>query len=164
MTTESKTDPRASGGLVLLGAGAAALVVTAVATGLGALVEGGPGALGALTGSLLATVVLAFGLQVTHVVTKLQPELSLVVALMTYGLQLAMVTAVLAGLSRSGALGSQLDASWTVGGVVAAVLVWASVQVALYSRLRIPLYDLREPRAGTASSAPLSTPARVSER
>ncbi|GAB2883648.1 hypothetical protein [Nocardioides pacificus] len=168
MTTESKTDPRASGALVLLGAGVASLIATLLIAALGAVLDGRPAAYGALVGALLVTAVFAFGLQVIHVVSRLQPELSLVVAMMTYGLQVAMVTAVFARLSASGALGTDLDASWTVGGVVAAVGVWTTAQVVLSSRLRIPAYDLslaaRSPRPVAVASASLSTPTRPGER
>lgn len=134
----------------LLGPAVAAAVVGVVLVIAGALAAGSTAALAAAVGSVAVTVVFAFGNLTVGVVARLMPSLSLVFALMTYALQLAAVTAVFAGLARSGALDESLDRTWLAAGVIAATLAWTLAQVVVNMRARVLLYDL--PSQGAEAS------------
>lgn len=141
-TSERRADP---GTRVLVGAMLAALVVSAAATGVAAAV-GGPGAVaGAAVGGFSLAVVMAFGTYVVHVASNAVPGLSLMVAIMTYALQIAMMVAFFLVLARSGALEKSVDGAWLVAGVVVASLTWSTAQIWFSTRARIPLYDLSRP-------------------
>jgi ATP synthase protein I len=70
------------------------------------------------------------------------PSASLLVALMTYALQVVLMGAVAVVLARSGLVGDELSRSWFAGAVIAVTLTWLMVQVWLVGRQRIPVYDL----------------------
>lgn len=141
MTTESKQSaPR--GVSPLLGAAAASALLVVILVPVGALVSGPPGALGALVGGGLGVAVFAFGTGVVHVVSDLLPSASLLLALLTYLLQLLVVAAVATGLETSGVAGESLSRGWFGAGIIAVALWWLAVQVWLFTRLRIPAYDL----------------------
>lgn len=148
MTTESTRAARgagAPGGVgVLLGAGAAAVLLGLVLTLVGALTGGPAAAFGALTGTLLVVAVFAFGSLTVSVASGLVPAASLLVALLTYTLQVAVMGLAFVGLSGSGLLEETLDRRWLAAGVVAGTLVWLVAQVVLTTRARIPAYDLPE--------------------
>src|SRR5688572_26601721 len=97
MTTESKTGPR-TGLSPVLGALAAGTVAVLLLVLLGALVDGRPGAVGALAGGVLTLVVFALGLAAVGFVARLLPGASLLVALMTYALQLLVLALVVAAI------------------------------------------------------------------
>jgi ATP synthase protein I len=160
MTTESKKDPRASGTRVLLDAALAALVLGLGATVAAAFVTGSAGAYGALAGTALVLVVFGFGAVVVNTVAGVMPTASLMVALLTYTLQVVLMGVVFAGLSRSGLLDDTLDRSWLAGVVIGGTFGWLTTQVVLTSRLRIPAYDL--PKA--APSEPVATGSRRPEQ
>lgn len=142
MTTRSKQDPRSSGARVLLGAALAALVL-GVATALtGALAAGSAAAYGALVGTALVLVVLGFGSVVVDAVAGVMPTASLLVALLTYTLQVVLMGLVLIALSGSGLLDDTLDREWLAGTVIGGTFGWLGVQLILTTRMRIPVYDL----------------------
>ena len=63
-------------------------------------------------------------------------------ALLTYALQLMVMALVLVALETSGVAGDQLARGWLSAGVIAITLMWMAVQIWLFTKLRIPLYDL----------------------
>lgn len=142
MTTETLHDTRKTGARVLLGAALAALVTggTVVLTGL--VVGGRAAASGALAGALLVVLVFGLGAFAVNAVAGVMPEASLVVALLTYVLQVVLMGLVFWALSASGALGTTLDERWLAGTVVAGTVVWLAVQILATSRARIPVYEL----------------------
>lgn len=149
MTTEPRPHAGHAVSRVLVGA----VVVTLVA-GLGLALVGGlavdaPAAYGALVGTLLAVAVLAFGSFSVNVVAGVMPAASLMVALLTYALQVVLMVVVLLAISRSGLLDDTLRRGWLAGAVIAGTLVWMVAQVVLTTRTRIPVYDLPERRAQT---------------
>jgi ATP synthase protein I len=165
MTTETPRETararRDGGSAVLVGAGLGTVAAGLLATLAGALVDGAPAAYGALVGAALVVVVFAFGSATVHAVAGLLPAASLVVALLTYALQLLVVLVVLSALDGSGAVGDTLSRGWLAGAVVVGALAWTFVQVALATRVRIPVYELPEPDAahpsGQAPQGPLTT-------
>ena len=86
--------------------------------------------------------VLASGSFVVHVVARAMPSASLLVALLTYGLQITVLGAALLSFRRSGDLGETLHPEWLVAGVVAVTLTWVVAQIWSGARARVLLYDL----------------------
>ena len=142
MTTETPQTRPDPGMGALLGAGVAAALVAVLLVLLAALAGGTPAAYGALVGGVLVIVVLGSGSLVVNVVAGLMPSASLMIALLTYALQLVLMGVVLAALERSGLLEDALDRTWLGGAVITGVLVWTIAQIVLSTRLRIPAYDL----------------------
>lgn len=144
MTTESQDTTRSPGVRVLLGAmivGSAAGLVAALA---GATFDGAPAAYGALVGTLVVILVFAFGSFVVELVARVMPAMSLLVALVTYTLQLVLMLLALFVLSESGMLGESLDPLWLVVAVILGTTGWMIAQVVITTRLRLPVYDLTD--------------------
>jgi ATP synthase protein I len=130
-------------GVALLLQGAAITAVLGAATALvGALVAGRPAATGALVGTALVVLVATGGTLVVNAVAGVLPSASLLVALLTYLLQLVLLLLGFVALERSGMLGDTLDRSWVGGAAIGATLVWLATQVAMSAGTRIPTYDL----------------------
>jgi ATP synthase protein I len=145
MTTETPRTAPFVGGSVLFGAALAALLVGLLAVIVGAFVGGSEAAYGALTGGLLVVAVFFLGAGLVHLVAGLLPAASLLVALLTYILQVVLLAAVFAGLNRSGLLEDALDREWLGGTVIACTVAWMIAQIVLAARLRIPTYDVGAP-------------------
>ncbi|KRF30381.1 hypothetical protein [Nocardioides sp. Soil805] len=141
MTTESKQDTR-RGASPLLGAATAGLVLVVVVVVLAGLVDGRQGALGAAAGGVLALAVFATGTAVVQTAARVMPTASLLVALLTYTLQVVLMGAVAVALSRSGIVGDGPSRGWFAGAVIAVTVTWMVVQVWIVGRQRIPVYDL----------------------
>ena len=136
----------------------AALLVTAllglVGTGLGALLGGAPAALGAAVGFAMVLVFFGTGAVVVNAVATVSPSASMLVALLTYTLQVVLVGVVFAALDGSGALDGTVDRTWAGAAVVVATLVWLVSHIISATRSRQPLYDLPErPSDGREGSA-----------
>ena len=114
------------GAALLLAVGAA---VAASGALLGMGVAGRPQALGAVLGAGLVTGCCAFGAVTVSLVTAYAPRASLLVALLTYTLQVGALALVLAGVQGSSALRSSVDVAWTGGAVVTTTVVWLAVLV-----------------------------------
>ena len=149
MTTETKQDRRDSGVAVLLGAALTTLVVGLLGTLLGGLTGGRPAAYGALVGAAIAFVVFCLGAFVVNAVAGLVPSAALLVALMTYTLQVLLLALVFVGLSDSGLMDGTLDARWLAGMIIAGTFVWTGAQLLLTTRRRIPVYDLVQGTEGS---------------
>lgn len=158
MTTDaSRTHP---GGLppgapLLLGAALVAVVLGLGLTLLGAVLSGTQAAFGALAGTLLVVGVLASGSLAVNAVAGVLPAMALLVALMTYTLQVVLLGLAFVALSASGLLDDTLDRAWLAGGVVLGTIVWLAAQVVLTTRVRIPVYDLPETPSGEAGGGPV---------
>lgn len=145
MTTEAPRTgqvDRDSGTSVLVGAGAAVLVLGLLTALAGALTSGSAAANGSLVGTLLVVGVLGFGSFVVNVVAGVMPPAALMVALLTYTLQVVLMGLVFAALSGSGLLDTTLDRNWLAGAVIGGTAIWLVSQVLLATRRRIPVYDL----------------------
>lgn len=153
--TTTQTAPRAPGTALLVRTAALALAVGLVVAVIGAVLDGGAAFAGALVGSALVTVVFAFGTISVNLVAHLVPTASLLVALLTYTLQLVLLAAALIALARSGAIDSTLSRGWLAGGLFASSAVWIVGQIVLATRARVPLYDL--PPSDTGPGAEAST-------
>jgi ATP synthase protein I len=158
MTTE-RPSPRTAGSSprrarALLGPLASASSLGLLLSVVAALVSGAPAAAGAVTGAALVCAVFAFGAVVLGVVASVAPAASLLVALLTYTLQVLLVGLVYLALSTGGALDGPVDGRWLSAAVIACTLTWTATQVVVVTRTRQPLYDLPagggpgEPRGG----------------
>ncbi len=141
MTTETLHRTRPAGARVLLGAALAAMLAGAGAVLAGLLLDGTPAASGALVGALLVVFVLGLGTLAVDAVAGVMPSASLVVALLTYTLQVLLMGLAFWVLSRSGALGTTLDERWLAGTVIAGTAVWLVVQIRSATRARIPAFE-----------------------
>lgn len=126
---------------------ASALVVVAVActTLGGGLAAGSSGALGALVGGGTALLFFTFGSLLVMAATRMAPQMSMLVALMTFTLQIVLVAAVFVALGSSDAVASRLADGWLATGVVVAAVTWIVGQLVGTARARIPVYDIELP-------------------
>lgn len=147
---------------VLLVAGlcvVAAVLLTVVAA---ALTGDRADVLGALVGGCIAFSFFVFGSLVVTTATRIAPQAALVVALMTYTLQVVLVALVFAGISSSAAIGATLTAAWLAGGVVTATVAWTVGLLVAARRVRIPVYDIELP--GSVPSRSVAEPASLSKQ
>lgn len=127
---------------MLLGAALAA-ASAGLLTSLAALLTADSTAVrGALIGSALAITVYVAGAFAVDAVARVLPSAALLIALLTYTLQVLAMGLVFWSLTSSGALETSVDARWIGGAVVAVTLAWLMVQVSLTMKARIPVYDL----------------------
>lgn len=127
--------------LVLAGGGATAL--SALVVILAAIVGGAPAASGAVVGAMLALLVFLTGTVVIHLVAQLVPAMALLVALMTFTLQVLVVALVFWKLSQSGLLeDGTLTPGWVAASLIVATVVWSVGQIRAVTHARIPAFDL----------------------
>jgi ATP synthase protein I len=140
-------------------AAAATCAIGVPLVALSALVSGLPGAAGAVLGTLLVVLFFGFGALTVDAVATISPAASLLVALLTYTLQVVALGMVFLVLRASGTLDTTIDAGWLGGSVIAATLVWLVAQIVAATRSRQPLYDLPDrPSPGSAHGAEASAP------
>lgn len=142
MTTDTKRSSRDPGLTVLLGAAATATLLGAILAVAGAVVDGASGFGGAAVGSVLAVGVFAFGVVTVHLVADLLPSASLLVAVLTYTLQVVALALAFVVLSGSGLLDDDLHRGWLGSSVIAVTAIWLVTQLVASTRRRIPVYDL----------------------
>lgn len=142
MTTESRNQPRDAGALVLLGSALVALGGGLATVVIALLVAGSDQVRGALVGTALVVTVLAVGAFVVHLVAGMLPTASLLVALLTYTLQLVVLAVALVLVERSEAATDALDREWLAAAVIAATAAWLVGQIWFTARARIPVYEL----------------------
>lgn len=157
MTTETNQVTRNQGSRVLLGATAGSLAAGLAIAGVGALASGSPAGVGALIGTALVVLVFAGGSFVVDEVARLMPAAALLVALLTYTLQVLAMGLAFVAISGSGLLDATADRGWLAGAVIAGTAGWLVLQIALATRQRIPVYDLHP-------AGPRPTTARAGER
>ncbi len=109
----------------LAATGAVALVGSALGAGLG----GRPQVHGALLGTAVVAGFFLLGSLGSGLAAAYAPRLSLVVALLTYTLQVVLLGALLVAVARSGASPSSLDVRWLGGAVLAGTLCWSAALV-----------------------------------
>lgn len=142
MTTESKQAPATSGSGVLLGSAVIALVAVLLLAVVAAVTTGWTGLAATLLGGGVAVAAFLSGSLVVNTVAGIAPALSLLFALTTYLVQVLALGLFFAVIGDSGLIGPTLHAGWLGGAIIVVTMVWLSAQVALFSRARIPVYDL----------------------
>lgn len=143
MTTESKQDIR-PGAFVLLGAAGAAFVAGVVLALIAWIAADAAAVRSVAVSTLLVVAVIGFGVYVLNTIASIMPSMTVLVALVTYAVQLVVLAAVVLGLARSGMMGDTFDRRWFGGGVAVATLAWMVAQIVAATRARIPVYDLPE--------------------
>lgn len=151
MTTETLRHTPNPGLRVLLGAAAAALSAGAIVVAVAALQGSAGDRQGALVGALLALAVLAGGSLVVDLVASRMPTASLLVAVLTYTLEVVLLGLVFWRLETSGALDGSLSGTWLGVAVIAVTIGWLVGQIVLTARVRIPVYDLPAPAPSSAA-------------
>jgi ATP synthase protein I len=151
MTTESHhldphPGPRRRGSTSLLaGAALGTLVLGGVAALLGGLLDGRDAAYAAIVGTAVVVAVFGLGSLVVDRVAGALPSAALLVALMTYTLQVVLLAALFLALSGSGLLDHGLDRRWLAGTIIGGTFVWLLAHLVLAVRVRIPVYELPDP-------------------
>ena len=145
MTTATATTPRDPGFRALVRAALVTVAVGLTITILAAITAGSEAAWGALVGTALVAGVFGFGSFTVNLVATVVPAAALLVALLTYVLQVLVMGLVFAGLSGSGLLDETIDRTWVGGTVIAGTVAWLAVQVLVATTRRIPVYELPEP-------------------
>jgi hypothetical protein len=140
MTTESMQVTR-RGASPLLGAGVAGALAVVVLAVVGGVVDGAPGVTGALVGGGLTLAVFALGVGLVDVAARVLPAASLMVALLTYTLQLLVLAIAVVVLDRSGLAGDEVSRGWFAAGVIAVTVLWLLGQVVAATRQRIPAFE-----------------------
>ena len=126
-------------------AGVSTVGIAVVCVTLAALLSGGSAALGASIGFAMVLAFFGLGSLTMDVVALVSPPASLLVALLTYTLQVVAVGVVFLALDASDALGSTVDAGWLAGSVIVATFGWLAAQTVAATQSRQPLYDLPAP-------------------
>jgi ATP synthase protein I len=147
MTTELRSSPREARpyGVAALGVAVLAGSVSgAVVSVLAVFLDGSPGLLGALAGAGVTLLVLATGFATVDLVAGLLPGASLVVAMLTYTLQVVLLAALLAVLRGADDIEQTLTPGWFAAGVITVALTWTVCLVWHALHARVPLYDLPE--------------------
>ena len=98
----------------------------------------------------------AFGGFTVNAVAGALASAALVVALLTYTLQVVAMALAFVAISGSGLLDETVSRGWLGGSVILGTRVWMAVQVLVSTSRRIPIYDLPDP-------SPASAPARRPE-
>lgn len=142
MTTATPGYRTIARGSAVLGASVSTVVVGVVLVAVAALVSGTAAAAGAGTGSLTVCLFFLVGAATVGSVVRVAPGLSLLVALLTYTLQVVLLALVFRGLSRSGVLASGIDTAWLGWSVIGCTLVWITAQILHTLRVRQLVYDL----------------------
>jgi len=140
MTTEARaTTPLAP----MARAAALPSLVVGLAVALVALMVDGSGAFwSALAGSLLASAFFATGQIVLYLLRSVPPATLLLVALLTYVLQVVVLLAVYASFVRDADPASAFSATAFGVAIIACTAVWIVGLIRVAKRERIPLYQL----------------------
>ena len=142
MTTETPRPAPAGNARVLLGTGVLAAALGGLLALVAALAAGSAAAYAVLVGTGLTVGVLWGGAGVVDLVAGVLPSASLLVAVLTYALQVVVLGLALLVLRDSGLLDSALDGRWLGAAIIAVTATWLLAQIVLTTRRRIPAYDL----------------------
>ncbi|CAM3694200.1 MAG: hypothetical protein KKE65_06900 [Actinobacteria bacterium] len=161
MTTESPLQPPRPVAVPLLRPALASAVVCLVIVGAGAVVDGAPAASGAGVGAALVLGVFGLGAVAVDLVSAVLPSAALLIALLTYTLQVLAMALAFVVLTRSGLLDEQLSREWLAGAVVAGTVAWLVAHLHGALTARIPAFEA--PRAHSPAEASADTPRDGSE-
>lgn len=134
---------------VLLAAALWVLASTSVLTIAGMFV-GRTEALSALLGGGIVLVFFAFGAVVVGAASQLAPQTALMVALITYTLQVVLIAVIFTALTEADAFASDLSAGWLAGALIVGTFAWMAGQ--LITTLRTPIPPWEGPVAGEPTS------------
>ena len=134
------------------GAALAVLAVGLLAVVAAAVFATKAAVLGALVGGGLVLFFFGFGAVTVNVVAAQLPSASLMVAVLTYTLEVTLLALVFVALTGSGATDKDVDATWLGLTAIAGTLTWTFAQIVGATRARQPIFDLPEPGAGSSGA------------
>ena len=108
-------------------------------------------ALGLVAGGAMALLLLVSGTLVVAVAARVDPRLSLLVAVTTFALHAVLAGVVFAAVTASGDTDRLLSVRALAVGLLAVAATWTVVQVVALSRARIPVYELSKTPAAAPS-------------
>lgn len=131
---------------VLLVAALSVLASTSVVTVVGELAAGQNEAVSALLGGAIVLVFFGFGAVVVGAASAVMPQTALMIAMLTYTFQVALVGLIFAGLTESDVFESDLSAGWLAAGLIVGTFAWMTGQ--LVATLRAPIEPWVAPETG----------------
>jgi len=117
--------------------GAAGLICIGAAT----LVWGRAGLYGALGGMLLVVTFLGLGQLTLQLASVVNPSFQLVIAVLTYGLQVVALLAVYAAFQNSLAWTEAISSAAVGVTIMVCAVVWSAGRVVAATKERAPLFD-----------------------
>ena len=105
------------------------VLIGLTSSGLALALAGTPQLAGALVGTAVVAGFFVFGMLNTALAAAFAPRAALVVALLTYTMQVVALGLLLVALTRSGATADALDVRWLGGTVIAGALGWSAALV-----------------------------------
>lgn len=145
MTTETRSTRKAGGVSLLVRAALLACLAGLCLAAVGGLVSGSAAASGALFGAALTALILFGGSVVVDLVATVLPSASLLVAMLTYVLQLVSLGVILLAVERSPEFLDHFARIWLGTGVITVTGAWMVAQIVLTTRRRIPAFEHVEP-------------------
>lgn len=127
---------------VLLAAALSVLASTAVTVGAGAIASGRTEAVSALLGGGIVMVFFAFGSVVVSAAAHVTPQAALLVAMVTYTLQVALVALIFSALTSSDAFDRDLSAGWLAAALIVGTFAWMAGQLIATLRAPIPAWEV----------------------
>jgi len=124
------------------GAALAVLFVGIAATVAAAVFDTSAAVLGAGIGAALVLFFFGFGALTVNLVAGRLPSAALLVAVLTYTLEVVLLAVVFLALNGSGATDEDVDATWLGLTVIAGTLTWTFAQIVGATRARQPVFDL----------------------
>ncbi len=151
MTTATRKNPspRTAATAMLRAGLSAGLGVGAVAALLSLAAAGSSGLAGSVAGSVLVAVFFATSFLALDRTRRLDPAVTLLIALGLYVAKVAALMVVLMLLTASGALDAALDRVSLGVTIIVATLTWSVVEVVAATRHREPTYDLGDRRTAS---------------
>ncbi|GAB3266614.1 hypothetical protein GCM10027425_33140 [Alteromonas gracilis] len=150
MTTASTA--LAVSGAVVLRAGAVTLVAGLAVAGATAVIAGSPQAWGVAVAAGLVTFFFSAGATMVGAALRMAPGAAMLMALMTYALQMILIFMVFLALNEGGLLGSLIDPVWLTFAIAGLTVVWTALVMRAFRRARITAYDDAPPSHGTRAS------------
>ena len=119
-----------------------AVVVAVICMAFGGATAGGKGVVGAAVGAIIVLLFFASSPLALGPVTKVSPQLSLLVALVFFFTKIVALVALMVVLLDPEGIGKQLDKTALGGTVIVSTLAWTVFQIHAATKTRQPLYDL----------------------
>lgn len=139
------TTPAATlGGRVLALTALLVLIVGVALSVVGWFSAGQPAGLGAAIATVMVLGFFGFGAVVLQIIARIMPAAALLIALVTYTLQVVLIGLVFVIIKRSGLLEEAVDPRWLGASMILLTMVWIAGHVRAATTARIPIYDLPE--------------------
>jgi hypothetical protein len=141
---------------VLLAGSLAVLATTTVLTVLAATTADAPGVRGGLLGGGIVLGFFVFGTVSVGFAARMVPATALMVAMLTYTLQVVVIGLVFVALKQSGLFEDDLSDGWLAAGLIAGTFSWMIAQ--LVATLRTPIAPWEPSEAKTSGTPGAEVP------